>query len=296
MRLLGRGRALAIALVALASMSVLVGCGGDDDSGTTSEATSTTSTAKATELDVRATDYAFSGSPASIKAGVVHVKLTDASQKEAHQLVFAKLEAGKTLDDFRTAASSETGNPFAVGTDYGGISGTFPGTSSSATVVLPAGSYVMYCTIPAPDGQPHVAKGMIAPLQVTAGDDDAALPDAPETITGRDFGFDVPDGFTGHGAVEFVNESTTQTHELVLFELADGKTGNDVLSFFGPDAPAGPPPFTAVTGAASIHPGGKEIFEPDLGPGHYFLACFVPDADTHKPHFMLGMVKELTIS
>jgi hypothetical protein len=34
----------------------------------------------------------------------------------------------------------------------------------------------------------------------------------------------------------------------------------------------------------------------DLPPGEYGLVCFVPDAKDGKPHFMHGMITQLTIS
>lgn len=74
------------ALVAVALGLVAAACG--DDS------TSSSSTSKATTVNVKAVDYGFEGLPSSIKAGSA-IKLTNGSQREAHELVAVKLPDGE---------------------------------------------------------------------------------------------------------------------------------------------------------------------------------------------------------
>ena len=49
----------------------------------------------------------------------------------------------------------------------GGPTGVQPGTSRSTTGNLAPGNYVFLCFVQTADGVPHLAKGMIAPIEVT---------------------------------------------------------------------------------------------------------------------------------
>lgn len=58
---------------------------------------------------------------------------------------------------------------------------------------LREGNYVLLCFIPSADGVPHLAKGMVKPLQVMAASQDGAqAPKADLSIALKDFGFEMP--------------------------------------------------------------------------------------------------------
>jgi hypothetical protein len=40
----------------------------------------------------------------------------------------------------------------------------------------------------------------------------------------------------------------------------------------------------------------SQSFTADFVPGKYALICFLPDAKDGKPHFMHGMVQEVTVN
>jgi hypothetical protein len=44
-----------------------------------------------------------------------------------------------------------------------------------------------------------------------------------------------------------------------------------------------------------MEPGMTEYFTANFTPGRYGLLCFLPDAKDGKPHFVHGMVQEITV-
>jgi hypothetical protein len=159
-------------------------------------------------------------------------------------------------------------------------------------------------------------------------DDDAAEPavtttvaDAPSTVTVRlvDYGFeDVPTSVPAGTKLEIINESDKELHELVAFRLADDEQRplSELLAL--PEAEAMSilgEPATVLLQA----PGGGTI--PAVGdgtlaePGRYVLMCAIPtgadpaayleaaaasqggppEVAGGPPHFLHGMVTELTV-
>ncbi|MGH3266436.1 MAG: hypothetical protein ACRDNS_31085, partial [Trebonia sp.] len=60
-------------------------------------------------------------------------------------------------------------------------------------------------------------------------------------------------------------------------------------------APPGPPPYRAFGGIAAILPHQQVQFTPGLPPGKYLLVCFVDDPKTHLPHFLMGMMTQVSV-
>lgn len=58
----------------------------------------------------------------------------------------------------------------------------------------------------------------------------------------------------------------------------------------------GPPPGKALGGVSGINPGASQYFTADFTPGNYALICFLPDAKDGKPHFMHGMIQQITVN
>jgi len=58
----------------------------------------------------------------------------------------------------------------------------------------------------------------------------------------------------------------------------------------------GPPPFTGIGGVAPLSPGLTNYLLLDLTPGNYLTICFVPDAATGMPHFMMGMLAGFSVA
>jgi hypothetical protein len=80
---------------------------------------------------------------------------------------------------------------------------------------------------------------------------------------------------------------------MVFVKLDSGKTAQDFLGWAKKQA--GPPPGSPVNGASLMTIGIANTVTVDLTPGQYALICFVEDAKDRKPHFLHGMIKQITV-
>jgi hypothetical protein len=69
----------------------------------------------------------------------------------------------------------------------------------------------------------------------------------------------------------------------------------DLQNFLNQPNPTGAPPFESAGGLGAIQAGTSAWLKLNLKPGNYAVVCFVPDAKTGKPHFMLGMLNSFTV-
>ena len=252
-------------------------------------------------LAVTGKEYSFE-LPASVPAGVTAVTLTNAGQEE-HQAQIVKINTGKSMTDLLAALQApDPSAVFGVVTLAGGPNGVAPGASVTATVALEPGAYAFLCFISSPDGAPHLAKGMVAPLEVTGTATTTQLPPGDAALTLKDFSFDLATLTTGKHTVTVKNDGP-QPHEATIIKLNDGVTVDTIKAMAAATpapsgasaAPAGPPPWTDVGGLTGIAPGMTANLDVDLPPGNYAWICFIPDPATGKAHFELGMVNPLTI-
>ncbi len=121
----------------------------------------------ATRVDVTASEYTFEFAPQEIPAGPISFVLTNAGQ-EVHFVAFSQINEGHTLEE----ALSFEGDPDEAGitspVEYdSGLAAPGGDDEEVVTNDLEAGSYVMLCYIPGPDGTPHAFSGMAVPFTVT---------------------------------------------------------------------------------------------------------------------------------
>jgi len=90
-----------------------------------------------------------------------------------------------------------------------------------------------------------------------------------------------------------VENGAAQPHEVVLVQLAPGKTIEDVGKWVFDMK--GPPPGKPIGGIPAFVKGKDSFFEADLTPGEYGMICFVPDAKDGKPHVQHGMTTQFKI-
>lgn len=84
---------------------------------------------------------------------------------DPHEVVFLRLDEGKTLADAAAYQADPTGDrPFDFA---GGVASVAPGTVAVADLDLAPGDYLATCFVPALDGTPHVDLGMLATFTVT---------------------------------------------------------------------------------------------------------------------------------
>ena len=247
------------------------------------------------ELTITGQEYAFA-LPTSVPAGTTTITLTNTG-KETHQAQLARIADGKTFADVLAALQQDEGAAFALFSFAGGPNGVAPGAKVSVIQKLEPGSYVILCFVPAPDGLPHLAKGMVAPLQVTAPATAGALPAADATLTLKDFGFEgLPSVSSGRHSVTVTNQGP-QPHEATIVKLNDGVTVDALRTQLASGGlPAGPPPWQFAGGMGALTSGGSGVMNLDLQPGRYAFICQVPDAATGKPHMELGMIAALDVT
>lgn len=248
-------------------------------------------------VTITATDYAFGG-PDTIPAGLTTFRLINRG-KELHHASLMRLDAGKTVADFQTglqAAMQSHAPPPPWMAFVGGPNAVTLGDTAIATQVLEPGSYVFVCWIPTLEGVPHVLKGMMHPLVVTA----AAAPPAAEpatdlTIKLTDYDFQLSQPLRAGRHVVRVENGGMQPHEIVIAALSSGKTLQDFIAWEKGGEKGPLPTGEWMGGVTTLDVGGHSQFTTTFAPGNYLLLCFWPDTKDGKPHLMHGMGKEIRI-
>lgn len=270
-------------------------------SGTTvaGSAVSGTPSAGGQALVIEASDYAFK-TVGSLPGGLMRVQLQNTG-KEIHHAQFMLLNPGVALDQLGAAFQKGPDAAFGLVTLTGGPGMAAPGGTSEAILTLKEGQYMLACFVAGADGVPHLAKGMVQPLRVTA--PTAAAVPAPQvngTINLVDFTFEMPAPLPLGKSMWRITNTGAQFHEIALWQLLPGKTVDDMKAFFGapPTAPpSGPPPALPVGGMQALTRGNEGILPLDLKAGDYVATCLVPDQS--KPngasHLSLGMIKGFTV-
>jgi hypothetical protein len=281
-----RVRAVPAVLVLAAAVAA---CAKKDDKGADNTAQERVQPAVVT---VTASEYSFAA-PDTIASGLTAIKLVNTGA-EPHHISMFRLDSAKTIADMQALKESDPPPAWLVA--VGGPNAAMPGDSIRAIMDLEPGNYLMMCFIPAADGQPHMAKGMMRPITVIpATGPTAEEPKADLTINLVDYGFEMSAPITAGRHMIRVNNNGPQDHEMVLVKLAPGKTGQDFLNWTN-DMKSGPPPGSVMNGIAGMKAGLHAYVGNTFEAGNYALVCFVPDIKDGKPHFMHGMAKDFTVS
>lgn len=207
---------------------------------------------------------------------------------------FAMFKRGYDVDDFAADV-----NKFGAKNDIKALKRALANTTilggfgggGSGTIVLPrAGSYTPFAIGP---------RGVIAgkPLIVRGAKRASRTPKVDGRIIAKD-------GPSWGGASElpkkgtflFKNRrSTGQPHFVILQQVAEGTTTDQVLQFLQTDDGSSPPPswvLPASMETGSISSGKSLTAKYDLPAGQYVVMCFFPDADMGgMPHALMGMLR-----
>ena len=288
------------ALAAVAAAFLIAGCAKTDSqpaadtSATSTAQTPAAAAAPPNMVSFTAKEFSFEG-PDTIPAGLTMFHLTDAG-KQLHHLQLIRLEQGKTYADFQAAAKSmASGPPPAWMVMYGGVNPPAPGETTTAMQVMEPGNYAVVCFVEGADHVPHMAKGMMKPLTVsvmTTGR--MSEPNADVTLTLSDYTFNLSKPLVAGRQLIKVENEATQPHEVVLVQLAPGKTIEDLAKWVS--EMKGPPPGKPMGGIPAFAKGKNNFFEVNLTPGDYGMICFVPDAKDGKMHYEHGMTKQFKVS
>jgi len=274
--------------VAILTMALLTAC------NNASAGTETATAAQIPEITIKAADYSFEA-PDQIEAGLVTVNLVNDGQ-ESHHAQIVRLNDGVTLEQFQTALQEGEAAVFPLIAFVGGPGLVDPGLQSQVTLDLSPGQYVLLCFIPSHDGVPHLAKGMVRPLEVVAGANQAQEIDvrADAVVKLVDFSFVLPAEIKAGRQIWQIDNEGPQPHEIMLIKLADSKTIADVQAFM--QSPQGTPPFSQIGGFQAIQAGESGWLNLNLTPGEYLAICHIPDPVSGRPHSELGMVMPFTVS
>lgn len=300
----------------LALSTGVVGCS-DDDAGPprppVAEVAPTTASSVApgdgpgNKATIAATEYAYSVQ-GSISEGLSTIELANGGN-EYHMATFTRLNPGATLDQAAQAFASEDQEAFARlaadGQDAPGAPGTLVGPGARAVVTTPflkPGRYALACFVPGPDGVVHVAKGMIAELEVTTGAPPAPPPAAAAELTIADGAIQGAPSELKAGTVTFkAINGGKGPHELGVARLESGKTIQDLDRYFttkfeeGVD-PGGPPPGEVLASVFDFPPAEAVYLTVELRPGTYFLGCTYSEDEGPDPKDHIDLAEHVTVT
>lgn len=245
-------------------------------------------------ITITAKDYAYDA-PDTVTGGVVTITLVNQGP-ELHHIQLVKLSDGKTAADLEAflRTMKPTDHMPAWTLDVAGPNTPVPGGTASLTQDLAPGAYAIICAIPSPDGVPHMMKGMIRALTVLPpAAAVAALPVADITVRMLDYAWDITPAITAGRHVLRIENAAEQSHEFFLARLEPGKSPMDVATWA--EKAQGPPPAMPLGGTSAMAKGGVTYLTVDLAPGEYGLFCFIPDMKDGKPHFVHGMMTQVTV-
>ena len=141
-----------------------------------------------------------------------------------------------------------------------------PGETTVATQVMEPGNYAVVCFVESPDHVPHIAKGMAKALTVTESPNaNTTEPTADVTMTLSDYTFTLSKPLAAGRQMIKVENAASQPHEVVLVQLAPGKTIEDVGKWAADMK--GPPPGKPIGGIPAFMKGKNTYFEVNLDAG-----------------------------
>jgi hypothetical protein len=232
--------------------------------------------------------------PKSVKGGLVEVTFHNKGKALADaQLI--RLEGGHTVQDLLKTVRGKKIPEWIHG--GGGVGITRPGKTDTATVNLPAGSYVVFDDQGASEGQPPT----YASLKVTQGDN-GDLPSSTADITAKTvakdkYAWNISGLKAGDNTIKFSNDSKNELHHVQAVRVTDPKASlSDVkkaIAQEGPPPKGQKPPIDPNTnlGTAALDGKTDEVTHLNLQKGKYVFVCFFNDRDGGKPHFLKGLAK-----
>ena len=247
-------------------------------------------------VNVTASEYKFDA-PAEIPAGMTTLTLTN-SGKEMHHISLIKLDSAKTMADLMAGMKAmKPGTPppgWVI--PAGGPNAAAPGASSSLTMNLQPGNYVLMCFIPDAKGVPHMMKGMTKAMTVTPNATaNTTEPTSDITVTLSDYKFDFSTPLTAGKHTLKIVTAPGQPHEFTFFQLMPGKTPADLTKYVETGM-KGAPPAMPLGGVSGIAAGNPVFYTVDLKPGDYAIVCFLEDAKDGKPHYTHGMTQVVKVT
>ena len=242
-------------------------------------------------LVVTAYEYTFQA-PDSVAEGAITVRLVNRG-KQGHQVVFARLDDTTTL--IRAMRSLVDDKTRTTGLHWvGGVESSVAGGTSEATLALQPGRYIIVCEY-GENGHAHASMGMVRSLVVTASaaTSDTKLPAAPVTARLSDYRIHLSAPLHAGRQLVRVENDGAHRHHLVIVRIVGTASVAEIDKWDGKSEPA--PVSDIGAGAAALDPGEASVIPLTLAPGRYLLGCILSDGPDSKPHFLLGMEREVDI-
>lgn len=251
------------------------------------------SAAGSNALTVTAGEYTYQ-LKGSLKAGWVQINFVNKGV-ESHMMAIGHIKPGVTAAQVKKAAASSDQNafdPLAVGD--GNVAPTpgllGPNTSTGLITKLAAGHYVMMCFFAAPDGESHIAHGMVKTFDVAKGKSSLTPPkDGVAAVDLTDTAVTLPpSGFPAKGYAKVTNSSTTN-RDFTFAQLQPGVTLQDADAYFntlfsGGEPPTGTPPAVLAGGLQGLPKGGTAYLVLDFSKGSWAYSSQNPDLDNGDPN------------
>jgi hypothetical protein len=242
-------------------------------------------------VTVTAHDFSFEA-PRRVPAGLARIRFINKGES-LHHAQLLRFSGNHTVKDY-VAALKPNAPPPGWAKEVGGPNAVIPGKETAVIESLEPGNYGIVCFVDLPDHVPHIMKGMYADLTVTrAGANSSKLPAGDISVDLVDYNFKWSEPLTAGAHRITVTTDAPQAHELTVIRLAPGKHADQVLAWL--EKMDGPPPGEVIGGVAGLQKGKPVSVGLVFTPADYMFICFVPDSKDGKPHFMHGMVQEVSI-
>ncbi|MFI5053532.1 MAG: hypothetical protein ACHQDE_04155 [Acidimicrobiia bacterium] len=248
-------------------------------------------------LTVTAGDYTyqFKGSP---KAGLTQINFVNAGV-EMHMMGMVRLKPGVTAAQLKAALLSSdqhAGDALVVGD--GSVAPTpsllGPGEKTGIITKMAAGHYGVFCFVTAPDGQPHVAHGMVKTFDIAKGKSNLTPPtDGVVKVDLTDTTVGLPaTGLPARGYAKFTNSGTTGRN-FSLVALQPGATVQQASAYYdalfnSPTPPAGEAPGKLDGGFQSLPKGASVYLVLGFAKGNYGYRSDNADLQGPDPNAVLG--------
>jgi hypothetical protein len=277
------------------------GCGSSKSKTSTSGSAGTAAAPTTFALSISEAGNAakFAG-PASVKGGLVTVQLTNTG-KSLHGAQLIRILNNHTIVEAVKSIASESHKVPNWLRAEGGVGAAAPGTSASATVSLPAGSYAVVDFAGAQEG--HGGPPAVAPLAVTPGQG-GILPTTGTTITAAapskdHYKWEISGPLkVGANAVTFVSKGRSTLHELGAVRITGNESTAQLVKALESHGP--PPSYVdpqARDQTAVLDGEGKALTtQLTLSkPGTYVFFCHLSDRNGGKPHFAEGLITTVKV-
>jgi hypothetical protein len=252
-------------------------------------------------IDVTGFEYAFQA-PDTVDPGAALVTFRN-SGKITHELILLRLKKGASVSDLVEAHKrDETFRPFLDGNNA--VLFGEPGDDSSIPLFVdfePGRTYVLWCNFTDGEGKPqHSSLGMFKAIHVREGTAVAGAGPAPNelVIDASEYAFHLPDTVPAGITDIRIRNIGQQRHELAFDGLAPGISVAILLS----ELQKGGNPDSLFAGESAIltaYPGDSSnvsAMRVNLVAWRtYVIGCQFRDTPDARPHFELGMFKEIAV-